>query len=530
MFDEELVLLGEDGAPFLNYTKQKAYIIRGKSWVNNHAHVLRARNGIFNAYIKYYLDTVDYHGFVTGTTRLKLNQASMKQIPVPVAPPEQQKHIVAEIEKQFSRFDEAVANLKRVKANLKRYKAAVLKAAVEGKLTEEWRLSARAENRIRAQASELEAIPQFGKGKYFAYIIECNNGSYYISQTSDLHERWERHCQAEGAEWTKRHPPKYLIHFEEFPSRAEAVDREKKLKTGFGRTWIKREIAAKKLKPLVHNPDNQNSLPVHGVQTGQELLERILAERRKKWEEAELAKKKAKGKVPKDDKWKKKYKEIPQITADEVDQFPELPANWTYVRLGELIKKPQYGTSKKCDYVTNGIGVLRIPNVVNGFIDASDLKFAEFDERECQTYGLEEADILTIRSNGSVSLVGKCALVKKQDEKYLYAGYLIRLRPLKNVIHSEYVTNCLASLLLRKQIESKAKSTSGVNNINSGELQSLIVPICSKEEHTMILNEVDRKHSIVSGIKGLIDTNLHRAERLRQSILSKAFSGQLIEP
>ena len=46
----------------------------------------------------------------------------------------------------------------------------------------------------------------------------------------------------------------------------------------------------------------------------------------------------------------------------------------------------------------------------------------------------------------------------------------------------------------------------------------------------MILNEVDRKHSIVSGIKGLIDTNLHRAERLRQSILSKAFSGQLIEP
>ena len=47
--------------------------------------------------------------------------------------------IVAEIEKQFSRLDEAVANLKRVKANLKRYKAAVLKAAIEGKLTEDWR-------------------------------------------------------------------------------------------------------------------------------------------------------------------------------------------------------------------------------------------------------------------------------------------------------------------------------------------------------------------------------------------------------
>jgi type I restriction enzyme, S subunit len=139
LFDEELVLLGEDGAPFLDAAKQKAYVVRGKSWVNNHAHVLRARSDIPNAYIKYYLDTVDYHEFVTGTTRLKLNQAAMRRIPVPLAPPNQRARIVAEIEKQFSRLDEAVANLKRVKANLKRYKAAVLKAAVEGKLTEDWR-------------------------------------------------------------------------------------------------------------------------------------------------------------------------------------------------------------------------------------------------------------------------------------------------------------------------------------------------------------------------------------------------------
>lgn len=139
LFDEELVLLGEDGAPFLDATKQKAYVVRGKSWVNNHAHVLRARSDIPNAYIKYYLDTVDYHEFVTGTTRLKLNQAAMRRIPVPLAPPNERARIVAEIEKQFSRLDEAVANLKRVKANLKRYKAAVLKAAVEGKLTEDWR-------------------------------------------------------------------------------------------------------------------------------------------------------------------------------------------------------------------------------------------------------------------------------------------------------------------------------------------------------------------------------------------------------
>ena len=70
----------------------------------------------------------------SGTTFLELSGARAKQIPIPIAPLNEQKCIVAEIEKQFSRLDEAVDNLKRVKANLKRYKASVLKAAVEGKL------------------------------------------------------------------------------------------------------------------------------------------------------------------------------------------------------------------------------------------------------------------------------------------------------------------------------------------------------------------------------------------------------------
>lgn len=173
IFDEELVLLGEDGAPFFDAAKQKAYLIRGKSWVNNHAHVLRAKDGIPNAYIKYYLDIVDYRGYVTGTTRAKLNQAAMRQIQIPLAPPEQQKQIVAEIEKQFSRLDEAVANLKRVKANLKRYKAAVLKAAVEGRLVETEAEIARREGRnYETGAQLLQRILETrrsqwkGKGKY----------------------------------------------------------------------------------------------------------------------------------------------------------------------------------------------------------------------------------------------------------------------------------------------------------------------------------------------------------------------------
>ena len=108
-----------------------------------------------------------------GTTVASIETAALHRFEIPVAPLDQQKRIVAEIEKQFSRLDEAVANLKRVKANLKRYKAAVLKAAVEGRIVETEAELARREGRsVETGAQLLQRIlgtrrSQWqGKGKY----------------------------------------------------------------------------------------------------------------------------------------------------------------------------------------------------------------------------------------------------------------------------------------------------------------------------------------------------------------------------
>lgn len=68
LFNEELVLLGEDGAPFLDAGKPKAYMIQGPAWVNNHAHVLRARAATTNRFLLHALNAVDYRPFVNGTT------------------------------------------------------------------------------------------------------------------------------------------------------------------------------------------------------------------------------------------------------------------------------------------------------------------------------------------------------------------------------------------------------------------------------------------------------------------------------
>jgi type I restriction enzyme S subunit len=206
----------------------------------------------------------------------------------------------------------------------------------------------------------------------------------------------------------------------------------------------------------------------------------------------------------------------------------ELPEFWEMVDMSKVIEKPKYGTSKKCDYGINGFGVLRIPNIAKGIVDSSDLKFAKFDEKDIETYSLKEGDILTIRSNGSVDLVGKCALISKKDEGYLYAGYLIRLRPIMNKVNPKYLINILTSIDLRNQIEDKAKSTSGVNNINSEELSTLKIQLPPLEEQHLIVQEIESRLSVADKMEESIEQSLQQAEALRQSILKKAFSGELI--
>ena len=127
--DGEFVLLGEDGAPFLDAFSEKAYIISGETWVNNHAHVLKSKTS--NKFLCYYLNSFNFKGYVSGTTRLKLTQAEMKRIPVPVPPLAEQERIVARIEELFSQLDAGVETLKKTKAQLAVYRQAVLKEAFE---------------------------------------------------------------------------------------------------------------------------------------------------------------------------------------------------------------------------------------------------------------------------------------------------------------------------------------------------------------------------------------------------------------
>lgn len=142
IFDEELVALGEDGVPFLDSTKRKAYMLKGKTWVNNHAHVLKAIDGYsINTFIYYFLNQFNYQDYVNGGTRLKLTQANMRKIPICLPPLAEQKIIADKLDTLLAQVDSTKARLEQIPQILKRFRQAVLAAAVSGKLTEEWRVS-----------------------------------------------------------------------------------------------------------------------------------------------------------------------------------------------------------------------------------------------------------------------------------------------------------------------------------------------------------------------------------------------------
>lgn len=137
--DGEYILLGEDGAPFLEPLKAKAYRVSGRFWVNNHAHVLKARPDLDDRLLLHWLNTLRYEPYVNGTTRLKLTQGAMEGIPVPVPPHAIQLALAERIDNLFVELDDGEAALARARADLGTWRKALLKAAVTGELTADWR-------------------------------------------------------------------------------------------------------------------------------------------------------------------------------------------------------------------------------------------------------------------------------------------------------------------------------------------------------------------------------------------------------
>ena len=254
------------------------------------------------------------------------------------------------------------------------------------------------------------------------------------------------------------------------------------------------------------------------------LLGRVLRARRAKWEQDQLAKMRAAGKQPKDGRWKAKYKEPVELKADGL---PELADGWAWATMSQLVLRSEYGTSVKCDYYADGPPVLRIPNIAGGTIDLTDIKHATRALSLADDDWLRPGDLLMCRTNGSISLIGKTALVTKAlDPPHTFASYLLRFRLIESLAH--WADTVLGSPFGRSFIERNAASSAGQHNVSLSLIHGMYVPLPPAKEIQSIIAEKDRRLSVLSELEVSIDHTLRRASRLRQSILKRAFEGKLV--
>ncbi len=134
LFDEKLLLIGEDGANLLSKSKDNAFFADGKYWVNNHAHVLDATNKDLLNYVAIVINSMNLDDYITGSAQPKLSQDNLNKIPIALPPLFEQKRIMSEIERWFSQIDIIESGKASLQVSVKQAKSKILDLAFHGKL------------------------------------------------------------------------------------------------------------------------------------------------------------------------------------------------------------------------------------------------------------------------------------------------------------------------------------------------------------------------------------------------------------
>jgi len=173
IFNEDLLLVGEDGAPFFDITKDVAFLISGKTWVNNHAHVLKINeNIILDKLVKHSLNCTDYSLYIKGSTRDKLNQEQLKDIPIIIPPKNEQKQIANYLDNKTTKIDETIAKNQQLIELLEEKRTALINQVVTKGLNPD----------VHMKDSGVEwigEIPEHWKIMKMKYLGTARNGLTY---------------------------------------------------------------------------------------------------------------------------------------------------------------------------------------------------------------------------------------------------------------------------------------------------------------------------------------------------------------
>jgi len=196
------------------------------------------------------------------------------------------------------------------------------------------------------------------------------------------------------------------------------------------------------------------------------------------------------------------------------------------VPLAELAWDSGYGTSEKCVADGPGVPVVRIPNLVDGAVNLTDEKRVADSSADVSSSMLATGDLLIVRTNGSVDLIGRSAAVQ-DDIDAAFASYLIRYRLRGDLVRPSWVQAMLSTPQVRRKIEPMAASSAGQHNLSLAKLDPLELPVPSLEQQDAGLARFREVEEMVAVLRSEISRARSHSTALRRSLLAAAFSGQL---
>ena len=241
------------------------------------------------------------------------------------------------------------------------------------------------------------------------------------------------------------------------------------------------------------------------------LLERIRAEKERLIAEGKI-------KRPKKSKSSSSESHYQNLTPP----FP-IPDSWEWVRLGDIIEEPKYGTSAK-SLKSGKMPVLRMGNLTrDGRLDYSNLVYTD-SIYDIEEYNLKKGDILFNRTNSS-EWVGKCALYDALIPA-IYAGYLVRVRPI--IVLSKYLIDVLTSDYYRDWCYCVKTDAVNQSNINATKLSDFRVPLPPIEEQLRIYSKFQEYNEFINRISDIEYLLKNKVENVKHKILELAMQGKLV--
>lgn len=205
----------------------------------------------------------------------------------------------------------------------------------------------------------------------------------------------------------------------------------------------------------------------------------------------------------------------------------QIPSEWIWVQAAD-IGTVSGGLTKnsKRQELPQKMPYLRVANVYANRLELGDVKSIGVSDKEADRFSLETGDMLVVEGNGSIKQIGRVALWDGSIPGCLHQNHLIKVRFWKKDV-GRFAMHWLLSYQGRQHVTRVASSTSGLHTLSVSKVAALPIPLAPEPEQERIVAEIDRHFSIADAIDQTIDQTLKQAERLRQSILKRAFEGKL---